>query len=185
MALSGAQLIFNEVVQALEPQVQNHVTYVQLLRQAHRLSKENDLTGLLDLLDTLACSPSVVEQPPSDVETVLSAELDDVTPPSTSATAPIRRRGTTTAIRFSRPQREILRHHFYVIKDYWPSLYLRNVLAKMFNVTSRSVYFWFANERRLKNITRVDTPVLLSHEDERRLLLQYRVQAGRPTMVIP
>lgn len=189
-ALTGIQLIFNEIVQALEPHIGDHASYVHRLRDAHRMSKEGNLPGLLDMLDSLLNS-SMNSSPPeapvqlSDPEaTDDEDDLDDLS----SYSHPVRRRVSSTAIRYSTPQREILRHHFYVVKDYWPSLYLRKILAKMFNVTPRSIYFWFANERRLKQITqitRVEAPTVLTRDEERRLLLQYRVQAGRPTMVIP
>jgi len=207
MSSVNIDLIFEEVVDALVPFQSNRRDYVTHLAQANRFVQDGDFRGLLDLLDTLQSTPPTAVLPsvepvvddgssvPSEEELTDSGSEEgepagpsdvNVTPTTASTQRP-RRRTVTHNVRYSAAQKAVLRHHFYVVKDHWPSRYMRTMLGALMDVPPRSIYFWFANERRNQSIGKpdVDVQLVLNPQQERQYLLQYRRDVGQPNVNIP
>lgn len=209
MASINIDLIFEEIVDALVPLQVNRREYVTYLGLANRLTRSNDFSGLLDLLDRLHAMealPSVPvavedEVPVSEEDLTDSGteeseatdpqdpsqDLSDITTPTTDSTRRPRRRNVSHNVRYSAAQKAVLRHHFYVVKDHWPSRYMRTMLGALMDVPPRNIYFWFANERRTQGVAKNadHAQPVLTPQQERQYLLQYRRDVGQPNMIIP
>ena len=170
----NVDLIFDEIVEVLVSWQSLRHDYVTYLSRANRLMRDKDYRGLLDLLDELQEHPQSIVQ---------SGSEEDELP----VAVPRPRRRVTKSVRYCATQRAVLRHHFYEVRDHWPSIYMRTMLANLMNVQPRNIYFWFANERRTKNIPKpaADVPPVLTREQEHECLLRYRCEIGRPDLAIP
>lgn len=209
MSSVNIDLIFEEVIDALVPFQSSRRDYVTYLSQANRLVHDGDFRGLLDLLDQLQIAPPTAvipssvapvtieedESAPSEEELTDSgteegepSEPSDANvTPTTASTHHPRRRRVAHNVRYSAAQKAVLRHHFYVIKDHWPSRYMRTMLGRLMDVPARNIYFWFANERRSQGIGKPagDVQPVLNPQQERQYLLQYRRDVGQPNVNIP